>query len=271
MGEVEAQANAARRAADEAAVTAEKAKAQAETIRATEGAEELAINAAADAAKAAAETAAKREAEAAEKALELEGQQKLLASLREMCDRLDADAAKRTIRPVYTLRVPNFRLNSLFDECYYDVPVAPSDRKLWQALKTVVQTAGAEFGVTTDDADFQALEKAFRESGGAKVPQEVAGLFEDLFARVSDHAEVRKILKQRKAHRSGLTMLRLRFYVAGIEGLPGAEAFRVERGQGEPCEMATEDSIGLIPPDDIDAILDKLDDLSTARGREGNS
>ncbi|WP_376957739.1 hypothetical protein ABNQ39_11460 [Azospirillum sp. A26] len=275
LAETEAEATAARRAADEAAATAAKAKAELDALLSGLAAgapeDEARTNAAKEAAQTAADTAAKREEDAKAKAVALEGDKGLLGTLRTSIAKVDEDECKLTVRPVYLLRVPNFRINSQFDQCYYDVPLAPTDRKLWHAIQAAVQRAGDEYGVTTAHPDFQALDKAFRETGGGKVPQAVVGLFEDLFARTSDSPEVRKILKLRKAHTAGLTMLRLRFYVAGLSGLPGAEDFSVERSEGDAFQMATEDSIALIPPSDIDAILQKLDDLGTARGREGNS
>ncbi|MFD1627652.1 hypothetical protein [Azospirillum griseum] len=264
----------ARKAADAAEEAATKAKAELEDLLAlnTDTAQDKAVIAAAQAtADTAAESATKAKAEADAKTQELKTAQELIETLRKALEQIEADAQKRTLRPVYILRVPNFRLQAQFDQCYFDVPVAPSDRKLWLAMKAVVQSRGAEYGVTADSPDFQALDKAFRESGNAKVPTAAIPLFEDLFTQTCEAEEVRKVLKQRKAHSSGITMLRLRFYVAGLEGLPGAETFAVQRGASGDAELATEESIALIPPSDIDAILAKLDELATTRGREGNS
>lgn len=268
MVDADAELVIARLAADTAAAAASKAMSDLEALRELNTAspqDEAVIAAAQAAADAAVATAEKAKSEADAKAQEIQTSKDLIESLRKTMAQMDAAAAKRTLRPVYVLRVPNFRLQAQFEQSYYDVPMAPTDRKLWLAMKGVVEKRGAEFGVSADNADFQTLDKAFRDSGSAKVPAAVAGLFEDLFTQVAETDEVRKLLKQRKAHHSGMTMLRLRFYVAGLEGLPGSDIFTVEHG------LASEDSIALIPPSDIDAILSKLDELTTTRGREGNS
>lgn len=241
--ETEVKATAARAAADEAAKAA----------------------AAAPEDQAAADVAAKREEAAIALEKDLETQTGLVASLRDAIPLVDADAAKRTLRPVYLLRVPNFILNSQFEQSVFDVPPSPSDRKMFQAMKAVVLASGSEYGVTATDDDFKALDAAFRASGGGSVPKDVVGVFEDLFARLAETPEVRKVLKQRRAHKSGLQRLRLGLYVAGVEGLPDADQFRVVDGE------ATLDSLALIPPADIEMILNKVEELGTTRGREGNS
>lgn len=166
----------------------------------------------------------------------------------------------RTLRPVYLLRVPTLGLRTRYDQMAVRLPHQPSDRRLFHAMKTAV----ADGMIPADDPDYVAVANAFRDSAGASVPDAVAGRFEDLFVSVGDHPAVQDALAARVAFNAARDMLKLRLYLAGIEGLPGAEGFEVKDG------LATEASLDIIPPDAAEGILARIDRLGTLRGREGN-
>lgn len=240
-------AEEAQHKADQAAQTAADAVA-----KAAASPDDAALRATADAAKTAAADASVEARTAAD----------AVQTLADMAKRLERQMDQRTLRPVFLLRVPNFRLNTRFDQLAARLPQQPSDRRLFHAMRAAV----ADGAIPADDPDYLALLEAFRASGTAGVPEHVAGLFEDLYVRVGDHPAVKDFAAARVAYKAGYTALRLRVFLAGVEGLPGAEAF----GIGSDG-LATEESLDIIPPEEIDGILSRIDRLGTLRGREGNS
>ncbi|MBP2291045.1 hypothetical protein [Azospirillum rugosum] len=239
-----------------------EAKATAAKDAATEAAKACDANPDDDAAHDASRKAA---AKAGDLSADAETKRTMVETLRTILGNMEKDAEKRTLRPNYLLRPPTLRLTGKFDQLACELPINPSDRAMFRVMKEAVETSGGDYGITDQDPDFQALVKAFRESGGPSVPKEVAGLFEDLYTRVCDHPAVRRMQAQRKRYYQESRELKLKLHVAGVQGLPGGEAFAVVDS------MATPDSIDLIPLDQIDSILAKIEELGTLRGREGNS
>ncbi|MCW2242262.1 hypothetical protein [Azospirillum canadense] len=200
------------------------------------------------------------EQDKAEKAEALKAKRETVEVLTGFVTRAERAMAERKSKPVYLLRVPTPRTRAAMAEEAMRLPVAPSDRAMFAAIKA----AGTEAGlIPTDDPDLAAVEKALRESGGG-VPDNLLGLFEGLHDRVSDHPKVREVHVARMRAQNALSLLTVRFYLKGIEGLPGAETFEIKHG------LATEESLDILPPDEMAAIEQKIAELGTLRGREGN-
>lgn len=173
----------------------------------------------------------------------------------------ERELKKAKVQPEYLLKVPTYRTQTALEELAAMIPPSPSDRKMFAAIKA----AGLETGlIPEDDPDLKEVAKALRETGGG-VPKEKRGLFDDLHERVCDHPTVRGVVAARHRYAKALDLLTVRFYLKGVDGLPGAEAFRIEH------DLVTEESTDIIPPDDLSAIEAKVAELRSVRGREGNS
>lgn len=172
---------------------------------------------------------------------------------------LENQLAEQPDQPVYLLRVPTFRTNTRFSEIMALAPPSPSDRRMFRAIKK----AGIETGeIPADDADLLAVEQALRSSG-ADLPDALAGVFEDLYARVEEHPAVRAVVAARTRSNGAVPLLKVRFHLLGFKNVEGDF---VAVG-----DMATEETTDLISPLDVYRIANKVDELNALRMRLGKS
>ncbi len=180
----------------------------------------------------------------------------------EALDSLEAELAENPDQPKYVLRVPTFDLNAKFEEEMIRHPTYPSDRKMFKAIE-------ASGLIPADDPDLIEVRAGLRKSGGG-VPEELAGVFQDLYDRASDAPEVGAIRAARLRWQKDLARLRTNFYLLSFSGVVDVDGNDVPfeaDGDGKPTEAA----LNAIPPDDIIAIGEKVSELNTLKGRRGNS
>lgn len=180
----------------------------------------------------------------------------------ELLDGLEAELAENPDQPKYVLRVPTFDLNAKFEEEMIRHPTYPSDRKMFKAIE-------ASGEIPADDPDLIEVRAGLRKSGGG-VPDDLAGVFQDLYDRASDASEVGAIRAARLRWQKDLARLRTNFYLlsySGVTDIDGNEVPFESDVDGHP----TAECLNAIPPSDIEAIGAKVNELNTLKGRRGNS
>ncbi|CAO3428670.1 hypothetical protein [Azospirillum argentinense] len=187
--------------------------------------------------------------------------EKLLSDAYEELDRLEAELSETPDQPVYRLRVPSFDINAAFEEALVRLPTYPGDRKLFRAIE-------ASGLIPSDDPDFLAVKEALKKSGGG-VPEELSGTFQDLYERADNSEAVRDIRAARLRFTKDVARLRTTHYLLGFEGVRDLDGdlvpFLAENG------YPTTATLNAIPPEDIAAIGEKVQELNSLRGRGGNS
>lgn len=181
----------------------------------------------------------------------------------ENLDKLEGELAANPKQPVYLLRVPTYRSNDALVAMSLGLPQSPSDRRMFRAIKQAAETGA----LPLDDADLLDIEVALKSSGGG-VPEEMTGVFQDLFDRVSDHPAVRDVVVARYQANSADRELTIRFHLLGwenvdIDGVPAV--FDAKDG------LAAESCLDAIPPADCRAIVEKVKEMNRVGSRLGNS
>ncbi|UKJ74477.1 hypothetical protein [Azospirillum brasilense] len=192
---------------------------------------------------------------------DVEQGEKLLADAYEELDRLEAELEANPDQPVYKLRVPSFDINAAFEEALVRLPTYPGDRKMFRAIE-------ASGLIPSDDPDFVVVKEALKKSGGG-VSEDLSAIFQDLYERADNAEAVQDIRAARLRFTKGVARLRTKHYLIGFEGVRDLDGdlvpYLAENG------YPTDATINAIPPEDITAIGDKVQELNSLRGRGGNS